>query len=123
VSTSLFALVACAPQQPPTITPPVPQTTVATPPPANTHATSVVFTVFDRRDRPIGMATVRIRNAASGQIQAFTETSAIGQGTFQNIPPGRYVLELMKGKETVVAVGQPFSIAEGDTIASFVKQR
>ncbi|HVL68605.1 MAG TPA: hypothetical protein VM364_15190 [Vicinamibacterales bacterium] len=81
------------------------------------------FAVWSKRNTPVRLAPARLRNVTTAQIQAVVETSESGQGQFRQIPPGTYVIEVTDRKGKVVAIGQVFTLGDGETIASFVRFR
>lgn len=73
-------------------------------------------------NEPITDATVRLRNVLSGAVEATVVTSQTGEFVFEGIEGGAtYVVELVGENDAVRAVGQPFSIAPGETVATFVR--
>lgn len=87
---------------------------------SNTAGT-ILGTVWDARNQPIPDAQVRLRNLTSGKVEATARANQAGQFTFQNVEGGNYVLELFNDEGRVIAVGQTFSVAPGETVATFVR--
>src|SRR3990170_3745471 len=88
--------------------------------PSSTAGT-ILGTVWDAQSRPIPDAQVRLRNLTTGKVEATARASQSGQFTFQNVEGGNYVLELLNDEGRVLAVGQTFSVAPGETVATFVR--
>ena len=85
------------------------------------RATAILGQVWTSESRPIPGARVRLRNLGSGKIEAATLANEAGQFTFANIEGGSYLVELINDTASVLAVGQVFSIAPGETVATFVR--
>jgi hypothetical protein len=92
--------------------------------------------LWTANNSPIANATVQLRNTVTGQVEMVTKTNSIGEFLFSELKGGSYVTEYVSGAtETVVAgaagtsgsaggviaVGSPFSVAPGETVATFVR--
>ncbi len=84
-------------------------------------AGTILGTVWDAQNRPVPDAQLRLRNLTTGKVEATTRGSSAGQFTFQNVEGGNYVLEVLNDEGRVVAIGQTFSVAPGETVATFVR--
>lgn len=84
-------------------------------------AGTILGTVWDAQSQPIADAQVRLRNLTTGKVEATARAGQSGQFTFQNVEGGNYVLELLNDEGRVVAVGQTFSVAPVETVATFVR--
>lgn len=95
----------------------------ATRPVGSTSSASAQVTggAWTADDRPISQARLRLRDVVTGRMQASTVADDGGQFTFDDIPPGSYVVELLDAKGRVQVVGHVFSIAPGETVATFVR--
>lgn len=82
---------------------------------------TILGTVWDTRNNAVPDAMVRLRNLTTGKVEATTRASQAGQFTFQTVEGGNYVLELVDDQGRVIAVGQMFSVAPGETVATFVR--
>ncbi len=90
--------------------------------PVPVRGTSVMGFAWSSMNDPIADATVRLRNVLSGAVEATDITSQSGEFVFENIEGGStYVVELVGENGSVRAVGQPFTIAPGETVATFVR--
>jgi hypothetical protein len=86
-----------------------------------TLATSILGAAWTADNTPIRQASLRLRNIVSGKVQATTIANDTGQFAFANVPPGSYVVELLNASGHVEVVGQMFTIAQGETVATFVR--
>jgi hypothetical protein len=57
----------------------------------------------------------------TGKIEAVTLANDAGEFTFPNVEGGSYVVELVNEAAAVQAVSHVFSIAPGETVATFVR--
>lgn len=97
------------------------------------RATAVTGYLWTANNSPISNATVQLRNTVTGQVELYTKTNAVGEFLFTDMKGGSYVIEYVTGAgETaattaasntggVIAVGTPFSVAPGETVATFVR--
>ncbi len=86
-----------------------------------TRATAVLGSAWTADNSPIRQASVRLRNVVTGKIQAIAVGNDAGQFAFDNVPGGSYVVELLGGTGHVEVVGHVFTIAPGETVATFVR--
>jgi hypothetical protein len=117
--TAVVTLVVCsalgiASSAPPAKTGPMPAGT-------SSAAGTILGTVWDAQNQPLPDAQVRLRNLTTGTSEATTRASQVGQFTFQTVEGGNYVLELVNEGGRVIAVGQMFSVAPGETVATFIR--
>jgi hypothetical protein len=86
------------------------------------RSTSVVGYLWTANNSAITDATVQLRNTVTGQVELFTQTNAIGEFTFNNVTGGSYVIEYASDQAgSLLALGHPFSVAPGETVATFVR--
>lgn len=88
---------------------------------ANAKAGTILGSAWKADNSPIPNAKVRLRNVVTGRAEAMDIADAGGQFTFQNAEPGSYLVELLNDDGRVIAIGQVFSIAAGETVATFVR--
>jgi hypothetical protein len=86
-----------------------------------TRATAILGTAWTADNQPIRQARLRLRNVVTGKIEAAAVGNEAGQFAFENVPGGSYVLELLNGLGHVQVVGHVFTIATGETVATFVR--
>ena len=68
-------------------------------------------------------ASVQIRNTVTNVVEAVTKTNTAGEFVFQNVNPGEYMIEYVtdSAKHTLLALGHPFTVSPGETVATFVR--
>jgi len=89
--------------------------------PSTALRTTVTGHAWTANNTPIAAARLRLRNAATGKVEAATTADAAGQFTFADVGRGRYVVELVNEGGHVLTVGHLFSIEPGETVATFVR--
>ena len=57
----------------------------------------------------------------SGQVQATTVADDAGNFAFKGIPEGTYLVELVSEGGKILTVGHVFTVAPGETVATFVR--
>lgn len=84
--------------------------------------TSVMGYLWAGEGMPVSNATVQLRNIVTGQIEQVSSTLQNGAFAFQNVSSGTYAIEYVtESAGRVLAVGQAFSVAPGETVATFVR--
>jgi len=86
-----------------------------------TRSTSVLGAAWEADNTPIAHARLRLRNVLSGKIEATTTANELGQFAFNDVESGSYLVELVGGNGKILTLGQRFSIAPGETVATFVR--
>lgn len=81
----------------------------------------VVGYVYTANNSVVVDAQVQLRATVGGGVAAVTRTNATGEFTFDRITPGAYVIELVNPTGSVTALGHPFTVAAGETVATFVR--
>ena len=67
-------------------------------------------------------AAVQIRDTVSNAVVDIAKTNATGEFIFQNVTPGEYVIEYVSDSSTkLLAIGHPFTVSPGETVATFVR--
>lgn len=89
--------------------------------PSRSRVTMVTGFAWNANDTPIPAAHVQLRNIANAKIVGEAIADDSGRFTFTNIEGGTYVVELVASSGKVLTVGQPFVIAPGETVATFVR--
>jgi len=85
------------------------------------RSTQILGAAWNVDNSPIKGANLRLRNVVTGKIEALTKANELGQFTFDNIEGGSYVVELVTDAGHIVTVGHVFTIAPGETVATFVR--
>lgn len=106
---------------------------------AGARATAVTGYLWTANNSPIQNATVQLRNTVNGQVEMYTKTNGVGEFLFTDMKGGSYVIEYVDNAGQtaaagaasgasaatnaggVIAVGSPFSVAPGETVATFVR--
>ena len=88
---------------------------------AGARSTAVFGYVWNAKNEPIANALVRLRNVTSGRIEATTSAAANGEFAFENLEGGTYVIEYVDEAGKILAVGHVFSVAPGETVATFIR--
>jgi hypothetical protein len=86
-----------------------------------TTATSVFGYIWNAKNEPIAYAHVRLRNVTSGKVEATTTAAANGEFAFHNVAGGTYAIEYVDETGKILAVGHVFSVAPGETVATFIR--
>ncbi len=83
--------------------------------------TSVLGVAWTVDNAPIAGARVQLRNLVSGKLESKAVANTAGQFTFSGFEGGTYLVELTNENERILTVGHPFTIAQGETVATFVR--
>jgi hypothetical protein len=86
-----------------------------------TRSTSILGNAWNIDNSPIPNAKLRLRNVITGKVAAVTTANEGGQFTFESVEPGSYVVELLTTTDKIRTVGHVFTIAPGETVATFVR--
>ena len=86
-----------------------------------TRVTSILGAAWNVDNTPIQDATLRLRNVLTGKIEAVAKANHAGQFGFENVNAGSYVVELVSAAGKIQTVGHVFTIAPGETVATFVR--
>lgn len=84
-------------------------------------AASVVGFAWTASNEPLRDVEVRLRDLLSGTVAARVRTTDTGEFLFRDVEGGSYVVEIADERGRVVALGAPFRLASGETIATFVR--
>ena len=76
-----------------------------TPSTLSARTTSIVGSAWNVDNSPIRFANLRLRDVIEGKIEALTKANEVGEFTFESVPAGSYVVELVNdaGKVETVA--------------------
>jgi hypothetical protein len=91
----------------------------ATPAPARTA--SIQGNAWTALNTAVPHARLRLRDVETGKVAALTQANEAGLFAFGSVAPGIYVVELVDPRGSVLAVGQRFTVATGQTVATFVR--
>jgi hypothetical protein len=91
------------------------------PRPAAGPNSSIIGNAWNADSSPLKGATLRLRNIVTGKIEAVSKANDGGEFTFGNVEPGSYVVELVSDAGRLQAIGHTFTIAPGETVATFVR--
>ena len=85
------------------------------------RSTTILGVAWHADDTPIKHANLRLRNVLTGKATGVTTANETGQFTFENIEAGTYLVELVSDSGRVRTVSDIFTIAPGETVATFVR--
>jgi hypothetical protein len=85
------------------------------------NVTSVLGVAWQADSSPIPYARLRLRNTLTGRIAAHTIANDDGRFSFTSVEPGSYLIELVSEGGKILALGHAFTIAPGETLATFVR--
>ena len=83
--------------------------------------TTVIGWAREANNAPVRGARLQLRNVVTGYIEAMAVADEAGEFTFEGFEGGTYVVELVDPGDDVLAVGQVFNVAPGETAATFLK--
>lgn len=84
-------------------------------------STSIAGTAWKADNTPLPGARVRLRSVVTGKITGAALADDHGQFRFDQVPAATYIVELVDDSGSVLAVGHVFSVAPGETVATFVR--
>jgi len=84
-------------------------------------SSSVLGAAWHHDNTAIKGANLRLRNAVTGKVLAIAKANDLGRFTFDNVEPGTYVVELVNDSGRVQTVSHVFTVAPGETVATFVR--
>jgi hypothetical protein len=85
------------------------------------RVTSIHGGAWRADNTPIPEARLRLRNVVTGKIDATTVADEEGQFVFTGIPEGTYLVEMVSESGKVLTLGQVFTVAPGESVATFVR--
>lgn len=83
--------------------------------------TSILGAAWKGDNTPIPFAKLRLRNMLTGKIEATTVANEAGRFAFTGIESGPYAIELVSDSGKVLTLGHTFTVAPGETVATFVR--
>jgi len=86
-------------------------------------STQIMGYLWTANNGAIPQASVQIRNTVTNVVESVTQTNSAGEFVFQNVNPGEYTIEYVtdSAKHTLLALGHPFTVSPGETVATFVR--
>ena len=88
---------------------------------AGARSTSIMGAAWNADNSPVPIAKLRLRNVRTGRIEATTVANDAGQFAFTGIESGTYAIELVSDSGKVLTLGHTFTVAPGETVATFVR--
>ena len=89
------------------------------------RSTQIMGYLWSSQNSVLTDASVQIRDTVTNTVVDIAKTNSAGEFIFQNVNPGEYVIEYVKegvGKNAIIsAVGHPFTVSPGETVATFVR--
>lgn len=86
------------------------------------RTTQIMGYLWESNNNALKNVSVQIRNVATDTVESIVRTDSAGQFLFQNVTPGEYVIEYVNDSATkLLAVGHPFTVSPGETVATFVR--
>jgi hypothetical protein len=82
---------------------------------------SIVGSAWNAASAPLPGAHLQLRNVANGKVVARANADESGRFAFTNLDAGSYVVELVADSGKILAIGHTFTIAPGETVATFVR--
>ena len=83
--------------------------------PTATVVSTIRGIVWNPDNSPYPNGKVRLRNLHTGRVEATDVTTERGQFTFDRIPRGSYLTEVVDEAGKVIAVGQSFTVEGGES--------
>lgn len=83
--------------------------------------TSILGAAWRSDNSPIPRAMLRLRNVLTGRIEATAVANDMGQFAFTGIQSGTYAVEVVSEAGKLLTLGQSFTVAPGETVATFVR--
>ena len=85
------------------------------------HQTAILGSAWNHDNSPIPFARLQLRNVETGRVDATAVSNDAGRFAFQDVHGGSYLVELVSDDGRVRTVGHVFTIAPGETVATFVR--
>jgi hypothetical protein len=85
------------------------------------RSTSIQGAAWRSDNTPVPKAVLRLRNVITGKVEATTIANDAGNFAFTGIGDGTYLIEMVSESGKVMMVGHTFTVAPGETVATFVR--
>jgi hypothetical protein len=82
---------------------------------------TIVGTAWRGDNTPLPKALIRLRDAATGEVIGLARADDRGQFQFERIAVGQYLVELVSPGDAVLAVGDVFTVIDGQSVSTFVR--
>jgi hypothetical protein len=82
---------------------------------------TIVGHVWTAENDPITDASLRLRNILSGSTELTTVSNRTGEFSFGSVEAGSYFVEYVDGSGRVLALSNPFTVTEGETVSTFIR--
>lgn len=86
------------------------------------NSTQIMGYLWTSNNGAVTNASVQVRNTVTNTVERVATTNAAGEFIFQNVTPGEYVIEYVSDLTSrIAAIGHPFTVSPGETVATFVR--
>ncbi|MEN3339497.1 MAG: Carboxypeptidase regulatory-like domain [Acidobacteriota bacterium] len=85
------------------------------------RSTSITGVAWNADNTPLPGARLRLRDVVIGKIAKLTVADEAGRFTFTDVESGSYVIELVTERGRILAIGNTFAVAPGETVGTFVR--
>src|SRR4051794_19155944 len=74
------------------------------------ESVTLTGTAYTSTKQPFANVRVQIRDIKSAQVVSSTTSSASGEYSFENLPAGTYIAEIVDGSNKVLGMSTPFTL-------------
>ena len=87
------------------------------------RSTQIMGYLWSSNNGAMTNAAVQIRDTVTNTVVDIAKTNSAGEFLFQNVNPGEYVIEYVSdsASKSLLAIGHPFTVSPGETVATFVR--
>lgn len=96
-------------------------TTAAATGTTSSPTTAILGAAWRADNSPVPRALLRLRNVVSGNVEATTVANDMGQFAFTGVQSGTYAVEVVTESGKLLSLGHSFTVAPGETVATFVR--
>jgi hypothetical protein len=89
--------------------------------PVGSQTTTILGSAWTATNQPLPNPRIRLRDIITGAVVARATGDAGGLFSFEDVIGGSYVVELVNESGKTLVVGHMFTIAQGETVATFVR--
>lgn len=94
----------------------IPQTVDAARAKLQAQAGQISGTATDQAGKPVANATVRLRNADTGELAGTTTASAGGAFSFAGLNPGKYIVEILDAAGAIIGTSVAIGVTAGAVV-------